>query len=72
MAKVTPVGSIWELQSKAKTDPNYEKLAIISANNLGFSGSGGLSSALNWLSLSADETSEEGVVDEINFCIDCL
>ena len=71
MPKVKPIDSIWELQSKAKTDPNYEKLAIISSANLGSYGDN-LQTAMNYLNMVADETSEEGVVDEINFCIDCL
>ena len=50
-------------QSKSYTD-----LAIRSAENLGGS-PGNLREALKWLELCAFETSEEGVVDEVNFCI---
>ena len=71
MPKVKPIDSIMELYSKAKTDPNYEKLAIISSANLGSHGDN-FQTAMNYLNMVADETSEEGVVDEINFCIDCL
>ena len=71
MTKVKPVNSLMDLYSKAKTDSNYEKLAIKSATNLGSYGNN-ISSAMDYLKMVADETSEEGVVDEINFCIDCL
>ena len=68
MTKVKPVNSLMDLYSKAKTDSNYEKLAIKSATNLGSYGDN-ISSAMDYLKMVALETSEEDVVGEINHCI---
>lgn len=53
--------------NKAKTDPRYESLAIIAANNLGGNAKT-LNEADRWLRINADETSEKGVIGEVNFC----
>lgn len=69
--KLKPVTSIFDLKSKAQIDPRYFQLALDSAANLGLSITPrtGLDEAINWLIMNANETdSEEGVVDEINFC----
>ena len=69
-ALIPKVSSIGDLFQKAKTDPRYATLAMVSASNLGGTCSD-LRGARQWLELNATEGgSEEGVVDEINFCID--
>ena len=47
----------------------YIQLAIASSQNLGGPSSSNLNQAIDWLKINAGETTEEGVVDEINFCI---
>ena len=68
MKKIT---SIAELSTLARTKSNYFRLAITAARNLG-SNPTSLDEAIRWLSINAYETSEEGVVDEINNCIDLV
>ena len=68
MAKLAPVVSLADLAFRAKSNPEYAGLAIRAAENLGGTPNGKLESAMRWLNISADETSEDGVVDEINFC----
>ena len=64
--------SINDLQCKAKEDPKYEQLAIIAARNLG-APTADYPNAIVYLSLSANESQDEqGVVDEINFCLDLI
>lgn len=63
-----------ELRALAGKDANYAKLMEVAANNLGMPKNhrGG---AYNWLEINASEAeggSEEGVVDEVNGCIDLL
>lgn len=64
------VRSLHDLRCRAQNDEQYRKLAMVAAENLG----GGprelrdLDSAVEWLSMNAMETDEEGVVEEINFC----
>ena len=65
---MVPILSLAQLQSKAKTDPNYKLLAILAAENLGGSPGESLDEAMQWLNTNAQETDEEGVVEEINFC----
>ncbi len=65
------IKSLGELRQLALTDPKYQKLAMISAQNLGGSPRN-LSDALHWLELSSNPSeggTEKGVVKEINFCI---
>lgn len=69
--KLKKIASITELSRLARSDKNYEKLAIVSASNLG-GGTLNLGGAINWLNITADETSEEGVIEEINFCRDLV
>ena len=57
------------LEHLASTHDEYRKLAFLSAQNLGGSPKT-LPEAMKWLRINAMETdSEQGVVDEINFCI---
>jgi len=49
----------------------YKKWAFSASRNLGGPDSS-IEEALRWLEMNANETSEEGVVDEINFCLDLV
>jgi hypothetical protein len=70
-ATLPPVRSIADLYQKAKVDPRYKELALTAASNLGGSAKT-LDQAIQWLYTNADETDEEGVVDEINFVRDLV
>jgi hypothetical protein len=81
--KIIPVTSIYDLKAKCNNDnPNhekYQKLAIIAARNLGCSQpQPTLDQAFSWFNTNVMETQdgegggEEGVVGEINFCIDLV
>lgn len=65
MKKLAKVISLYDLSQKAKADPAYEKLAMTAAHNLGKK-CNTLSEALQWLNTNANETDEEGVVNEVN------
>jgi len=67
--KVTSIGDLFH---RAATDPRYAELAMISASNLGGTCKD-LKEARQWLNCNAMESdSEQGVVDEINFCRDLV
>jgi hypothetical protein len=67
--KMAPIQSLSQLKCKARKDETYSQLAIIAAKNLGGDPKT-LDEALRWLDISASEGGdEEGVVEEINFCI---
>lgn len=68
MEKVT---SLRDLRNRAETDPRYKELIIVAASNLGKS-TANMEDAYRWLQTNAAETSEEGVVDEINFVRDAV
>ena len=61
------IKSINELETLAQTDKWYENLALTASENLG-GGTRNLKQSIQWLRTNAMETSEEGVVNEINFC----
>lgn len=63
---IAPVMSLAQLQSKAYKDSKYKDLAIRAAENLGET-PGNLTEALELLRQVADETSEDEVVEEVNF-----
>jgi len=67
--KITPVISLADLAFKARRDSDYADLAARAAENLGGINIKTADAALRWLNLCADETDEDGVVAEINFCI---
>lgn len=73
---IPKVTSLYDLATKAASEPRYVALAIVAAKNLGYEGMEGreilFSNALNWLKMNANETDEDGVVDEINFVRDCV
>lgn len=66
------VSSLNELRAKAAVDKRYESLLFIAASNLGGPETKDPRTAYNWLELNAQETSERGVVGEINFCRDLV
>lgn len=71
MQKLAPVRSLGDLRRRAEADPAYRALAIAAARNLGAPAANPtLTAALAWLRLNAEETTEEGVVDEVNFLRD--
>ena len=70
MSKLLPVKSLGDLRQKAKVDERYAQLVIDSAANLGGDLGDSFEQALNWLEMNAMETSEEGVVEEINFMLE--
>lgn len=63
---IAPVMSLAQLRTKAKTDEKYEKLAILAATNLGYEVEDSLEGALMSLKESAEETSEDEVIEEVN------
>ena len=71
-SKIGKVTTINDLYWKCKEGPDcekYQQLAIASAQNLGGANNLTVDRAIDWLKTNAMETDEEGVVDEINFCI---
>ena len=82
MSKLKPVQSmsdLYRLCSKGEHQEQYKKLVECAALNLGMPENWGARPNLKgsdlhieWLNVSAMETSEEGVVDEINFCLDLV
>ena len=70
-ALIARVHSLAELFQLAHTDDKYRQLLMISAQNLGGDPKT-VQGAEQWLRINAMETSEEGVVEEINFCRDLV
>ncbi len=68
---IPKVGTLGELYSLAQEDERYMKLLIAAAQNLG-GGCDNFAQAKQWLNMNAMETSEAGVVDEVNFCRDLI
>ena len=76
MREIYSIGDLRSLgtSNRDPADKGYEayrRLSIIAANNLGGECKTH-EAAIKWLSTVADETSEEGVVQEINACIPLL
>jgi len=70
--KLKPVKSLGELYNKAQDDPAYADLLFAASDNLG-GHSADLYECYRWLITNAQETGDEdGVVDEVNFCIDLV
>jgi len=73
MKLIAPVNSLNELNSKARKDIRYKKLAITAANNLGGNvKNDSLDDAIRVLRDNIMETDEDGVMEEINFCRDLI
>jgi hypothetical protein len=64
---IAPVMSLSQLRTKAKSDKKYADLAILAATNLGYEVEDSLEGALSSLTDEALETSEDDVIEEINF-----
>jgi hypothetical protein len=83
---IPKITSLMDLRNRAKTDTRYLKLAIAAAENLGGQVRRGkhlddpdstdaaiaLRDAMDMLNISANETDEDGVVDEVNYCRDLI
>jgi hypothetical protein len=69
---VAKVGSIGELRRLSREDLKYRSLAMIAAENLGGGSIDTVEDAFKLLNLLANETTEDGVVAEINACRDLL
>jgi len=67
MALLPKINSLAELRMKADYDQRYRKLACVASSNLG-GPSSTLDEAIRWLNVNAEETTEEGVVAEVNSC----
>lgn len=70
--KLAPIHSLAHLRSMAFRNEAYKRLALAAAENLGGNPRGDLNKAMEWLNTNADETDEQGVVEEINFCRDLV
>lgn len=69
---IPKVASLHDLEDKARVDERYRMLAMAASENLG-GPCRTLNDAMQWLHLNANETnSEQGVVDEVNFCRDLI
>ena len=71
-APLAKVASIGDLQHKAILDPRYHELALIAASNLGGNPENLDSAIRTFWDNSTEGGTEEGVVDEINFCLDLV
>lgn len=67
---IAPVMSLAQLRAKANKDTKYRSLAILVATNLGYKPNENLDEAMRQLHTEANETSEDAVIEEVNFCRD--
>ena len=70
-AKLKPVVSLNDLRARASVNPKYMDLMLCAARNLGGSPKNS-TEAYNVLCMNANETDEEGVVAEVNYCRDLV
>lgn len=71
--KLVAVRSLYDLRQRASGDVLYVRLACVAARNLGCDDEHiTLAIAMNWLRLNAQETTEAGVVAEVNACRDLV
>lgn len=68
---IKPVKSLYELRSLSYDSDSYRRLVQMASSNLGGPVSP-VHKCMEWLEVNAMETSEEGVVDEVNFLIDMV
>lgn len=59
------VDSLYDLETRARSDRRYADLAIVAASNLG-GGDRTFEGAMRWLRINANETDEDGIVSEVN------
>jgi len=64
---IAPVQSLAQLQAKVNKEPKYRELAILAAKRLGYDPEDNYKEAMADLKDEAGETSEDEVVEEINF-----
>ena len=67
---MNPVSSIEQLRTLSRTDPRYEKLAILASSRLGGRDELTLHDHVEWLRIYAMATSEQEVVELVNGCIE--
>ena len=80
LKKIKKITSLNDLRIKCSDDPQkekYQQLAIIASDNLGGPANPTLDQAFHWFDVNVMETdpegsSDKGVVDEINFCLDLV
>lgn len=70
--KLKKVRHLMELKNLAGTDPRYAKLLHAASENLGGKLGDTLEGAYRNLINNANETDEEGVVEEVNFMRDLV
>lgn len=70
--KLKKVKSLGELRNLAASDERYAKLLHAASENLGGRIGDTLEGAYRNLINNANETDEDGVVDEVNFCRDLV
>jgi hypothetical protein len=63
---IAPVQSLAQLRAKANKDPKYRSLAILAANNFGYTPEDNYQRAMSSLHEVASETSEDEVIEEVN------
>lgn len=63
---IAPVMSLAQLRAMANKEPKYRDLAILAAENLGYSPEDSFSEAMADLHDAAGETSEDAVIEEVN------
>lgn len=64
---IAPVMSLAQLRTKANKDPKYRTLAILTASGFGYKPEDNIDEAMRQLHIEADKTSEDEVIEEINF-----
>lgn len=62
------VHSLAELRRLSRENPAYARLMVVSSHNLGGPDGDDPDAAYRWLCTNAEETDENGVVEEVNFC----
>lgn len=65
--KLKAVASLGELYRLAETDERYRNLLLKASRNLGGTETADPKAAYHWLRTNAAETSERGVLAEVNF-----
>jgi hypothetical protein len=63
------INNLCEFEYLAKNNNSYAQIAIVASNNLGGPYNPTVDQALKWLEISALETEEEGILEEINFWV---
>lgn len=64
---IAEIQSLAHLRAQSNKDPRYKKLAILVAEQMGYKPNNNLDEAIRQLRVEANDTSEDEVVEEINF-----